>query len=467
MKQLRSLRWFLLALIIFGAAAQQQASAQIPVGTTKTGTFIWDGERWIPAEGYQPPAPPQYVDQDAGPAPVDVEITADSAPPPLPDYDQPPCPEPNLIWTPGYWHFGFLGYYWVPGAWVPAPYTGALWTPGYWGFEGGHYGFHGGYWGPHVGFYGGVNYGGGFMGIGFAGGAWNGGVFAYNTAVVHVNVNVVTNVYVNRTIVEQTTIVNVNHVAFNGGPNGIQHQPTPDEQVAMHETHMPSTSFQKQHVEAAKADTSNLAKNNGGHPTKLADAKPLQEEKHAAPAGFKPPPQKPVAELAKAQAPPATVAAAQRATTKAAAIAKSASPAPAKPPAQPTPKPATAAAPKPTAPPAANTPKPVERPAVSAPAKPATQPTEKTVAPPSTKPVTPAHPAETAPKTVAPAGRPAAPPAATTPRPAEKTAAPPAAKPVTPAPKPAEKPATAAPKPAPAPKAAPPAKKPEKEKKPE
>ena len=40
---LRSAKWFMLALIVGGAIAQQQANAQIPVGTTRTGTFIWDG----------------------------------------------------------------------------------------------------------------------------------------------------------------------------------------------------------------------------------------------------------------------------------------------------------------------------------------------------------------------------------------------------------------------------------------
>ena len=83
------------------------------------------------------------------------------------------------------------------------------------------------------------------MGIGFAGGTWNGGVFAYNTAVVHVNVSVVTNVYVNTTIVQQTTIVNTANVSFNGGPNGVQHQPTADEQVAEHDQHVAPTAFQQ------------------------------------------------------------------------------------------------------------------------------------------------------------------------------------------------------------------------------
>jgi len=322
MKSFRSVRWLLLAFMVFAIADQQRVSAQAP-GTLRTGTFVWDGARWMPVEN---PAPPV---EEAAPAPdADDEVTADTPPPPLPVYEQPPCPEPNLIWTPGHWRWGLLGYYWVPGAWVPAPYIGALWTPPYWGFVGGHYGFHTGYWGPHIGFYGGVNYGGGYMGIGFAGGTWNGGVFAYNTAVVHVNERVVTNVYINRTIVEQTTIVNTNHVAFSGGPNGVQHQPTPEEQTALHESHTPPTKFQQQHIATAKSDTSNLAKNNGGHPTNLASTKPLAAEQHPAPAGFKPPPPKPPSELAKAQAPPSTIAAVKTASAKTAAVAKVPTPAP-------------------------------------------------------------------------------------------------------------------------------------------
>ena len=97
------------------------------------------------------------------------------APPVLPVYVQPPCPEPNLMWTPGYWAYGPDGYYWVPGAWVPAPEPGLLWTPPYWGWGRRSISLPSGYWGPHVGFYGGVNYGFGYMGIGFAGGEWRGG----------------------------------------------------------------------------------------------------------------------------------------------------------------------------------------------------------------------------------------------------------------------------------------------------
>ena len=75
---------------------------------------------------------------------------------------------------PGYWGWSPSGYYWVPGAWVEAPYMGALWTPGYWGFYTGRYWFHPGHWGSHIGYYGGINYGFGYVGFGYEGGYWNG-----------------------------------------------------------------------------------------------------------------------------------------------------------------------------------------------------------------------------------------------------------------------------------------------------
>jgi hypothetical protein len=218
-----------------------------------------------------------------------VFISVGFAPPVLPVYVQPVCPEPGLMWTPGYWAYGPDGYYWVPGAWVPAPYVGALWTPGYWGWSGGLYVWHGGYWGPHVGYYGGVNYGFGYMGVGFAGGVWRGGVFAYNSAVMHVGVGGGwggNRVYVDRTIVERTTIINNNHVAFNGGPGGINHAPSAEERVAMNEHHLAPTSFQTQHMNSAMANHNAYAKFNGGHPQNAAVARPLAAENHPAPGGF-------------------------------------------------------------------------------------------------------------------------------------------------------------------------------------
>lgn len=203
-----------------------------------------------------------------------VLISVGIAPPVLPVYEQPPCPQPGWMWTPGYWAYGDDGYYWVPGAWVPAPYEGALWTPPYWGWSGGLYVFHPGYWGPHVGYYGGINYGFGYMGIGFVGGLWRGHDFVYNTAVMRVNNVYVHNTYIDRTIVERNTIVNDRHYAFNG-PNGIHHDPRPEERMAMNEHHMAATRMQMDHINAARSDRNFYARNNGGHPQMVAAERPM------------------------------------------------------------------------------------------------------------------------------------------------------------------------------------------------
>jgi hypothetical protein len=213
-----------------------------------------------------------------------VFISVNFGPPVMPVYVQPPCPQPNLMWTPGYWAYGPDGYYWVPGAWVPAPYMGALWTPPYWGFTGGIYMFHPGYWGPHVGYYGGINYGFGYMGVGFVGGMWHGNSFAYNTAIVNVNRTYIRNVYVNQTIVRQNTIINNSRVAYNGGPNGVRYQPSAQERSYMNERHTAATSFQTQHEQAARADRTAYARNNGGRPNNLVANRPLQREAQTRPA---------------------------------------------------------------------------------------------------------------------------------------------------------------------------------------
>ena len=96
----------------------------------------------------------------------------DTAPPPIPEYDQPPVPAPNDIWQPGYWAWGSYGYYWVPGTWVPAPQPNYSWTPGYWQSSNGGFNWNPGYWAIAIGFYGGVNYGGGYSGHGYDGGQW-------------------------------------------------------------------------------------------------------------------------------------------------------------------------------------------------------------------------------------------------------------------------------------------------------
>jgi len=222
----------------------------------------------------------------AAPAHAGVFISVGFAPPVLPVYVQPPCPEPNLIWSPGYWAYGDEGYYWVPGAWVPAPYEGALWTPPYWGWSGGFYAFHPGYWGREVGYYGGVNYGFGYMGVGFVGGAWHGHEFAYNTAVVNVNRTYIHNTYVNNTIVREHTVVNTNHIAYAGGPGGIQHQATLEERNAMQAPHLPPTRFQDQQMQQARTERTSYFTANHGRPQSMALARPLPAEHHEAPAGL-------------------------------------------------------------------------------------------------------------------------------------------------------------------------------------
>ncbi len=182
-----------------------------------------------------------------------VSISVGFAPPLLPVYVQPVCPDPGLMWTPDYWACGPGGYYWVPGAWVPAPYVDALWTPGYWGWSGGLYIWHNGYWGPHVGYFGGVDYGFGYGGIGFAGGAWRGGVFDYNTAVMRVGAGGGWGgrVYNDSGAVDRGFVARDSHVAFSGGPGGIHHDPTPEEKAADHDQHRGPSEVQQHHAEAA------------------------------------------------------------------------------------------------------------------------------------------------------------------------------------------------------------------------
>lgn len=197
-----------------------------------------------------------------------IFISVGIAPPALPVYTQPLCPGDGYLWTPGFWHYGPAGYYWVPGVWVRPPQIGFLWTPGYWGWGGSSFLFHEGYWGPHIGFYGGVNYGFGYGGFGYGGGYWRNGAFAYNRSVNNVNVTNVTNVY-NKTVVVNNNVTN-NRVSYNGGNGGVQARATPQEQAAVREQHVAPTSEQQTHLQAARADRSQLASVNGGRPQTAA-----------------------------------------------------------------------------------------------------------------------------------------------------------------------------------------------------
>src|SRR6266853_584742 len=200
-----------------------------------------------------------------------VGVLVTFAPPPLPVYEQPLCPEDGYIWTPGYWAYGddFDDYYWVPGTWVLAPEVGFLWTPGYWGWGGESFIFYEGYWGPVVGFYGGINYGFGYFGEGYEGGRWDHDRFFYNRSVNNINVTEIHNVY-NTTVINR----NENHVSYNGGNGGINRRPTPQEEAAARERHIPPAAVQTQHAQAARTNPQQRASVNMGKPSVAATPRP-------------------------------------------------------------------------------------------------------------------------------------------------------------------------------------------------
>ena len=310
-------------------------------------------------------------------------ISINIEPPALPVYVQPPCPQPNFMWTPGYWAWDGVGdYYWVPGTWVAAPQPGYLWTPGYWGWNNGVYAFSEGYWGTQVGYYGGVNYGFGYGGGGFAGGEWRGGVFAYNTAAVSVNTTIIRNTYVNTTIINNTTIVNNTHTSFNGGPNGVTAKPTAQQQAFASQPHLKPTAAQVQDVQVAKQDKANFASANHGVPAHAAVAKPVTsvaQLQHSAVAAKAAPGAKPYVARPAAAAHPAVAGQSGSKTPVAAHPAAKAEPVahaqPAAKPAQTPAKPATEARPARSASHPSDAPKPVAHATAPKPAaKPAPHP---------------------------------------------------------------------------------------------
>lgn len=216
-----------------------------------------------------------------------VFISVGFAPPVLPVYVQPPCPEPGLMWTPGYWAYGDDGYYWVPGAWVPAPYIGALWTPPYWGWDGGLYVFHPGYWGPQVGYYGGVNYGFGYLGVGFVGGMWRDHDFYYNRAAWRVDDRRIHDYYEDRHDWDRHWVERDSRISYSGGPGGIRHDPDQRERMAMRDQHIERTSFQEQHQREAMNNRNAYARFNGGRPANVVANRPLPAEQHPAPQSFR------------------------------------------------------------------------------------------------------------------------------------------------------------------------------------
>ena len=186
----------------------------------------------------------------------DQPVYTDNAPPVLRTDEQPECPVDGYLWQPGYWAYNPAGgYYWVNGSWVAPPQTGLLWTPPYWGFEGNRYMFHAGYWGSEVGYYGGIYYGYGYGGRGYYGGNWSGGRFRYNTAVVRVNVTVVHNTFVDRTVVQANP---PSRVSFNG-PGGVNVRPTTRELQVANEKRIPDHSQNPRAFNTARPQGNNNA----------------------------------------------------------------------------------------------------------------------------------------------------------------------------------------------------------------
>jgi len=201
----------------------------------------------------------------SSPAQFGISISITTAPPILPVYVQPPCPQEGFLWQPGYWAWGPDGYYWVPGVWIEPPQPGLFWTPGYWGFVGGRYAWNEGYWGPEVGFYGGVDYGFGYPGEGFYGGMWQGNAFRYNVTVWHVGGGF-RNTY--RAPVAWHSPWH-SRASFNGG-GGIPARPTPQDERAMHAHHYQPTAQQMQQRQSAARNPEYQYRTNHGRPQHAA-----------------------------------------------------------------------------------------------------------------------------------------------------------------------------------------------------
>jgi len=263
------------------------AIGNLAAGSTgQTGAVLGQSDAYQPQQQGETTAPQQgapvaddynandtsYDQTDPNSEPV---ATSEQAPPALPEYDQPPAPDPNYLWTPGYWAWGNDGYYWVPGEWVPPPYYGALWTPPYWGWCSVHYCFHRGYWGPHVGFYGGVDYGFGYVGFGFFGGYWQGNDFYYNRSVTNVGPSVRN--YYQRDVVVNNVHYNAqpsNRVSYNGGHGGVNVQPRPAEVAAMHESHAAPVPAQMATRQQAAKNPQFAYNQNHGKPQTAAYVRP-------------------------------------------------------------------------------------------------------------------------------------------------------------------------------------------------
>jgi len=79
---------------------------------------------------------------------------------------------------------------------------------------------------------------------------------------------VIHNVY-NTTVINRTE----NRVSFNGGQGGVVARPTPEQETAMHERHIPPAAVQTQHVQEARSNRELRASVNQGKPPVAATAR--------------------------------------------------------------------------------------------------------------------------------------------------------------------------------------------------
>jgi hypothetical protein len=247
------------ALLSIGVAATLTLGACNRDGASQNGAYVAGSTESSEPTGSQP-LPPSN----------EYQAVADTPPPPLPVYDQPPIPGPGYVWTPGYWAWSDEAgdYYWAPGTWVEPPDAGLYWTPGYWRFHGGRYLFSDGYWAPQVGFYGGVDYGHGYGGSGYVGGRWQGDAFYYNIQANNLGSRRIGAVY------SQGVSSNASRVSFNGGPGGLRVAPAQAEIAAAQARRVPPTAGQREQVRMASAQPQLRASVNGGRPSIAATVRP-------------------------------------------------------------------------------------------------------------------------------------------------------------------------------------------------
>jgi hypothetical protein len=145
-------------LVLASASGCHKADAQGDGGIDAevVGAANPEGDMVAGAE-VAPPEPVVAADPDiplneavVGTAPIPPDYSADIAPPEPVFEDEPPRPEPDDAWVPGYWWWSRpLGrYVWVSGAWRRPP-PDEVWFPGSWTLADGRYFWAPGYWGPH------------------------------------------------------------------------------------------------------------------------------------------------------------------------------------------------------------------------------------------------------------------------------------------------------------------------------